>query len=342
MASPQPLRRHLQPARTHAEEVRHLGDLRGRPGRPGAVAGRRPAQHQAVLRRDRSPTPSQDVLDIEGVAGVAHEAGVPLIVDNTVSTPYLIRPIEWGADIVVHSATKYLGGHGAAIGGVIVDAGNFDFAQDPERFPGYNTPDPTYNGLVYARDLGVGRPARRQPLLHPQGPRAAAARPRLGDLPVQRVPHRAGHRDAEPAGRAARRERREGRRLARGPRRRRLGRLRRAAQSSPWYERSRKYAPAGRGRRPRLRDRGGAEAGRRSSTPWSCTRTSPTSATCARWSSTRRRPPTASSPPRSRAAGVTPGPGPAVRRHRAHRRHPRGPRRRLPRPPRNRDPPSRR
>jgi O-acetylhomoserine (thiol)-lyase len=102
------------------------------------------------------PNPRADVLDIEGVAAAAHEAGVPLIVDNTVATPYLIRPFEHGADIVVHSATKYLGGHGSAIGGVIVDAGTFDFAADPERFPGFNTPDPSYNGLVFARDLGVG------------------------------------------------------------------------------------------------------------------------------------------------------------------------------------------
>ncbi|MFI6425691.1 bifunctional o-acetylhomoserine/o-acetylserine sulfhydrylase [Promicromonospora sp. NPDC050880] len=101
------------------------------------------------------PNPRSDVLDIEGVAGVAHETGVPLIVDNTVATPYLIRPFEHGADIVVHSATKYLGGHGSAIGGVIVDGGRFDFAADPERFPGFNTPDPSYNGLVFARDLGV-------------------------------------------------------------------------------------------------------------------------------------------------------------------------------------------
>ncbi len=101
------------------------------------------------------PNPKADILDIEGVAGVAHEIGLPLIVDNTVATPYLIRPFEWGADIIVHSATKYLGGHGTAIGGVIVDSGNFDFAQYPERFPNYNTPDPSYNGLVYARDLGV-------------------------------------------------------------------------------------------------------------------------------------------------------------------------------------------
>jgi len=100
--------------------------------------------------------PQIDILDIEGVAGVAHESGVPLVVDNTIATPYLIRPFEHGADIIVHSATKYLGGHGAAIGGVIVDSGNFDYAADPERFPGFNQPDPSYNGLVYARDLGVG------------------------------------------------------------------------------------------------------------------------------------------------------------------------------------------
>ena len=100
--------------------------------------------------------PRNDVLDISGVAQVAHEYGVPLIVDNTVATPYLIRPFEHGADIVVHSATKYLGGHGTAVAGVIVDAGSFDYAQYPDRFPNYNQPDPSYHGLVYARDLGVG------------------------------------------------------------------------------------------------------------------------------------------------------------------------------------------
>ncbi|MBU4214456.1 MAG: bifunctional o-acetylhomoserine/o-acetylserine sulfhydrylase [Actinobacteria bacterium] len=102
------------------------------------------------------PNPKGDVLDIEAVATVAHEVGVPLVVDNTVATPYLVNPLKWGADIVVHSATKYLGGHGSAIGGVIVDGGTFDFAQNPERYPNYNTPDPSYNGLVFARDLGVG------------------------------------------------------------------------------------------------------------------------------------------------------------------------------------------
>ena len=84
------------------------------------------------------PNPRNDVLDVETVAGIAHEAGVPLIVDNTVATPYLVRPIEWGADIVLHSGTKFLGGHGTAIGGFIVDAGRFDYGADPERFPGFN------------------------------------------------------------------------------------------------------------------------------------------------------------------------------------------------------------
>ena len=100
--------------------------------------------------------PKNDILDIQGVSALAHEIGVPLIVDNTVATPYLIRPIEWGADIVVHSATKYIGGHGTAIAGAIIDSGNFDYAQYPERYPNYNQPDPSYHGLVYARDLGVG------------------------------------------------------------------------------------------------------------------------------------------------------------------------------------------
>ena len=100
--------------------------------------------------------PKQDILDIENVANLAHEVGVPLIVDNTVATPYLIRPLEWGADVVVHSTTKYLGGHGTAIGGAIIDAGRFDYAADPEKFPQFNEPDPSYHGLRYAPDLGVG------------------------------------------------------------------------------------------------------------------------------------------------------------------------------------------
>ncbi len=98
--------------------------------------------------------PKIDILDIPGVAGVAHANGVPLIVDNTVATPYLIQPFAHGADVVVHSATKYLGGHGTAIAGVIVDGGTFDWTQG--RFPGFTTPDPSYHGVVYAE---LGPPA---------------------------------------------------------------------------------------------------------------------------------------------------------------------------------------
>ncbi|MFD5826735.1 bifunctional o-acetylhomoserine/o-acetylserine sulfhydrylase [Lentzea sp. NPDC060358] len=98
--------------------------------------------------------PRSHVLDIEGVAGVAHANDVPLVVDNTVPTPYLLRPLEHGADIVVHSATKYLGGHGTAIAGVVVDGGKFEYGA--EKFPDFHEPDPSYNGLRYWPVLGHG------------------------------------------------------------------------------------------------------------------------------------------------------------------------------------------
>ena len=98
--------------------------------------------------------PRGDVLDIRAVADTAHAAGLPLIVDNTVPTPYLLRPLEHGADIVVHSATKFLGGHGTTIGGVVVDGGTFDFGAHAERFPDFSEPDPSYHGLRYWPDLG--------------------------------------------------------------------------------------------------------------------------------------------------------------------------------------------
>lgn len=101
------------------------------------------------------PNPKNDVLDIKGVSDVAHEVGVPLIVDNTVATPYLIRPLEHGADVVVHSLTKFIGGHGTSIGGAIVDGGTFDYG-NAERFPNFNEPDPSYHGLAYWPALGNG------------------------------------------------------------------------------------------------------------------------------------------------------------------------------------------
>ncbi|MGN7765185.1 homocysteine synthase [Paenibacillus sp. 22594] len=97
--------------------------------------------------------PQGNVLDIEAVAAIAHEHGIPLIVDNTFPSPYLLRPIEFGADIVVHSATKFIGGHGTSIGGVIVDSGKFDWKASG-RFPGLTEPDPSYHGLVYTEAVG--------------------------------------------------------------------------------------------------------------------------------------------------------------------------------------------
>ena len=100
--------------------------------------------------------PRINILDISSVSAVAHSAGVPLIVDNTIATPYLIRPFEHGADIVVHSATKFLGGHGTVIGGVIVDGGKFEWSKNVEKFPGLTEPDPSYHGASYTTVLGDG------------------------------------------------------------------------------------------------------------------------------------------------------------------------------------------
>jgi O-acetylhomoserine (thiol)-lyase len=111
--------------------------------------------------------PAGNIIDIEALAKVAHEGGVPLIVDNTVATPLLIKPIEYGADIVVHSLTKYMGGHGNSLGGAIVDSGNFPWADYPEKFSMMTEPEPSYHGVVYTEAMGpaayIGR-ARTVPL----------------------------------------------------------------------------------------------------------------------------------------------------------------------------------
>ncbi|RDL45469.1 bifunctional O-acetylhomoserine aminocarboxypropyltransferase/cysteine synthase [Marinomonas piezotolerans] len=98
--------------------------------------------------------PAGNVVDIERLAEIAHKHGIPVIVDNTVATPYLCRPFELGADIVVHSLTKYMGGHGNSVGGVIVDSGKFDWKANSKRFPALNEPDPSYHGVVYTEALG--------------------------------------------------------------------------------------------------------------------------------------------------------------------------------------------
>ncbi|HEX9228312.1 MAG TPA: PLP-dependent transferase, partial [Arthrobacter sp.] len=206
--------------------------------------------------------PRQDVLDIEGISKAAHEAGVPLIVDNTLSTPYLIRPIEWGADIVVHSATKYLGGHGAAIAGVIVDSGNFDFGADPERFPGFNTPDPTYNGLVYARDLGKDGALganlsyilkARVQLLRDLGSAVSPFNAFLIAQGIETLSLRVERHVANATKVAEWLEARDDVESVAYA----------GLPSSPWYERGRKYGPRGTGAVVAFNIGGGAEAGKR-------------------------------------------------------------------------------
>jgi O-acetylhomoserine (thiol)-lyase len=206
--------------------------------------------------------PKNDILDIEGVANVAHEVGVPLIVDNTVATPYLIRPFEFGADIVVHSATKYLGGHGSAIAGVIVDSGRFDFAADPERFPNYNQPDPSYHGLVYARDLGVGSALganlayilkARVQLLRDLGSAVSPFNAFLIAQGLETLSLRV-ERHVQNAQRVA--EWLEGRDEV-------LSVNYAGLPSSPWYEAGKKYAPKGTGGVLAFEIQGGVEAGKR-------------------------------------------------------------------------------
>ncbi|MGZ4625580.1 MAG: O-acetylhomoserine aminocarboxypropyltransferase/cysteine synthase family protein, partial [Kineosporiaceae bacterium] len=206
--------------------------------------------------------PKQDILDVEGVARVAHEAEVPLIVDNTVPTPYLVRPFEWGADIVVHSTTKYLGGHGTSIGGVIVDSGAFDYARYPERFPGFNEPDPSYHGLVYARDLGVGSAfganlsfilKARVQLLRDLGPAISPFNAFLLAQGLETLSLRI-ERHVDNAQAVARwlqgRDEVESVAYAGLP-------------SSPWYASAQKYAPRGPGAVLAFEIKGGVEAGRR-------------------------------------------------------------------------------
>ena len=99
--------------------------------------------------------PLGNIIDLEMFAKIAHKHGIPLIVDNTVATPYICRPIDFGADIVIHSLTKYIDGHGATIGGIIVDSGKFDWTKEPKKFPMLNEPDPSYHGIVYTEQFGA-------------------------------------------------------------------------------------------------------------------------------------------------------------------------------------------
>jgi O-acetylhomoserine (thiol)-lyase len=111
-------------------------------------------EHTRAVFCESVGNPAGNICDVEALARVAHRHGVPLIVDNTVATPVLLRPIEHGADIVVHSLTKYMGGHGTSLGGAIVDSGNFPWADHPAKYRMFNVPDPSYHGMIYAEHFG--------------------------------------------------------------------------------------------------------------------------------------------------------------------------------------------
>jgi O-acetylhomoserine (thiol)-lyase len=201
------------------------------------------------------PNPKNDILDIEGVAKAAHEAGLPLIVDNTVATPYLIQPLKHGADIVVHSATKYLGGHGTAIAGVIVDGGTFDWAANGKRFPGFVEPDPSYHGLVYTEALGELAyivKARIQ-LLRDFGPAVAPFNAFLVAQGLETLSLRIERHVSNAQAIAEWLEKHD-----------QVESVSYAGlPSSPWYERGKKYAPNGPGAVLAFEIKGGLEAGKR-------------------------------------------------------------------------------
>ena len=198
--------------------------------------------------------PQSNVLDITTVADLAHEAGVPLIVDNTIATPYLIRPFEHGADIVVHSATKYLGGHGTAIGGVIVDGGKFDWSASG-KFTGFTTPDPSYHGLVYWEALGALSyiiKARVQ-LLRDLGPAVSPFNAFLFAQGIETLSLRIERHVATTQRVAEWLEARD-----------EVERVQYAGlPSSPWHEQAKKYSPKGPGAVLAFEIKGGVEAGRR-------------------------------------------------------------------------------
>ena len=195
--------------------------------------------------------PQIDVLDIPGVSAIAHANGVPLIVDNTIATPYLIQPLQHGADIVVHSATKYLGGHGSAIARAIVDGGTFDWTQG--RFPGFTTPDPSYHGVVYAE---LGPPAyalkARVQLLRDLGSAAAPFNAFLVAQGIETLSLRMERHVAN------------ARRVAEflAGHERVLSVNYASLPGSPWYERAKKLAPKGAGAVLAFELAGGVDAGK--------------------------------------------------------------------------------
>ena len=188
------LRRHLEPVRQHAAVDGHrprASSIRPIP-RPSDAP---PTTRTRAYYAETLPNPKLTVFPIGEVAAIGRSLGVPLIMDNT-AAPIICRPFDHGAAIVVHSTTKYIGGHGTSIGGIIVDGGNFDWAAHKERFPTLNEPDPSYHGAVWTEAMKPLGPDR----LHHPRPRRAAARYRRVHEPLQRLPVHPGARDAAARG----------------------------------------------------------------------------------------------------------------------------------------------
>jgi O-acetylhomoserine (thiol)-lyase len=200
--------------------------------------------------------PRGDVFDIEAVAAVAHDNGIPLVIDNTLATPYLLNPIRHGADVVVHSATKFIGGHGTSIGGVIVDGGNFDYAGSG-RFPNFTEPDPSYHGLVFSQLPEPLRPAQYilKTRLQYQRDVGAAVAPFNAFLflqGLQTLSLRMERHSQNALAVAKWLEQRDEVEWVIYP----------GLESSPWYERTKKYLPRGQGAIVAFGIKGGLDAGR--------------------------------------------------------------------------------
>ena len=199
--------------------------------------------------------PKGDIFDLEGVSAVAHENGVPLMIDNTLASPYLAQPLNWGADIVVHSATKFIGGHGTSIGGIIVDGGKFDYVASG-RFPGFTEPDPSYHGLVFS-ELPEGlRPAQyilkvRLQYQRDIGPAISPFNAFLFLQGLETLSLRMERHSQNALAVAQWLEARDEVEWVKYP----------GLPSSPWHERAKKYLPRGQGAIVAFGIKGGLEAG---------------------------------------------------------------------------------
>jgi O-acetylhomoserine (thiol)-lyase len=201
--------------------------------------------------------PKGDIFDFEGVSAVGHDAGIPLVIDNTLASPYLAQPLQWGADIVVHSATKFIGGHGTSIGGIIVDGGKFDYVASG-RFPGFTEPDPSYHGVVFSELPEELRPAQyilkcRLQYQRDVGPAIAPFNSFLFLQGLETLSLRMERHSQNALAVAQWLEARDEVQWVKYP----------GLPSSPWHERAKKYLPRGQGAIVSFGIEGGLEAGQK-------------------------------------------------------------------------------